>query len=240
MNQEFFQWFKTTEMYCGIMQQYHPDLILLEGSRTMGAFTEKSDYDIVVYTRYSTYDQMRHRVKTRYKDCVIHAFIINIENYFKMLKNSIYIIDDFYQYCGVASLINKKQDEIIYKTQRGQDFLDFFNIYGQDLLHIGIAGLCKSLYKELDAVVAENSYITFENKKYFHLLMAYQKLHPEQDIIPLIKEFRLKRSECICEEYRTRVIQIAQELLDFYRNSDFNREVILLNQMEDFICHVLE
>lgn len=229
MNKEFIKWFKETSLYIDLLERFSPELILLCGSRSSGYFTDHSDYDVVLYTQKST-QEYYHPVKLNYNNCTVHVMIVNIHHYLQLIKNSLNCIDNFYLFCGIGSLCNNKN--IIYNNDIGIKLLQFFQNYGKDLISIAIAGLCRNLQYDLHEIVSTKNFIPFENKRYFHLVLAYHVLFPQEDVFALLNELRLKPSYKIEVKYHQQLSSIATKLLSFYQKSNIDHEFLILTQLE--------
>ena len=237
-NNDFFEWFKESDMYKQIMEDYSPDLILLGGSRDMGVASAKSDYDIIIYTRKSTIKYINCPLRTHYNDCTVHGYVINIFNYIRMLQYELQAVDSLFNWYELTSLIKPKN--IIYKTEQGELFYNYLNNYREDLINLGIEAICRILNTELKTLYETRNFVAYDNKRFFHLLMAYQALNPEQSelVISLIKKIRTVSTAFLSNEDKNNLMDITKFLYEYSQNHSFQRERLALLQMEELLCHL--
>lgn len=200
-------------MYNQIMNDYEPELIMLVGSRNMGVANLKSDYDIVIYTLQHNIKYRNCPLRTRYNDCTVHGYVINIENYLRNFQYNLEAMDSLFIWFDVTTVT--LNSNIIYKTDKGTLLYDYISTYRKDLIGVGIESICRALSIDLKNIYEHNQYFAYDNKRFFHLLMAYQVLCPAEDVVYLIKKIRMVGSSLLSESDKEKLVYIAKYLYEY-------------------------
>lgn len=233
MNSAFKQWFLTSSFYEQITAEYNPELIALVGSRNMGVAREDSDYDIVIFTLQETLRYTHLPYRTKYENKTVHGYVINIINFIEMLQNTLYSVDSIYNWYFLTTMTYP--ENILFNTEKGQYFYDFYNNHRLDIIHLGITNVCRVMELDLMSIYHTKNYIPFDNKRFFHLIMAYSALNPGYDVVPLIKNIRWKGSVNLDEKSKEKLLEMACFLYEYCENLNLNREICTTLQMEELI-----
>lgn len=234
-NNDFFEWFKESDMYKQIMEDYSPDLIMLGGSRNMGVANAKSDYDIVIYTRKSTIKYINCPLRTYYNDCTVHGYVINIFNYIKMVQYELQAVESLFNWHEITTPV--LPENIIYSTMQGELFYNYLNNYREDLIGLGVEAICRIMHIELKTLYETKNFIAYDNKRFLHLLAAYQVLNPEEKdyIMSLMRKIRTVSTAFLSDEDKNKLLTITNFLYEYIQNNNFNREKLALLQMEELL-----
>lgn len=116
-------------------------------------------------------------------------------------------------------------------------FIDYINSYREDLINLGIEAICRAMHLELKKIYETQHFIAYDNKRFFHLLIAYQALNPDKNeyIISLIKKIRSTSTAYLSDEDKNNLIDITKFLYEYSQNHSFHREQLALLQMEELL-----
>lgn len=233
MNSAFKQWFLTSSFYEQIIADYNPELIVLVGSRNMGVALDDSDYDIVIFT---LKEELRYTVlpyRTKYNNKTVHGFVVNIINFVEMMIGTEHSIDSIFNWYFITTMTYP--ENILFNTEKGKYFYDYFNNHRLDLIHLGVMSVCRIAELDLKALYNTNNFIPFDNKRFFHLVMAYHSLNPTYDVVSLIRNIRWKGANNLNENDQQKLLDIAHYLYEYCNNINYTHELCALLEMEELI-----
>lgn len=231
-NNDFFEWFKESDMYKQILEDYSPELIMLGGSRNMGVAKAKSDYDIVIYSCKPSIKYIHCPIRTTYNDCTVHGYVMNMINFIKMTQYELQSMESLFNWFELTT--PTPDNNIIFITEKGRMFIDYLNSYRQDLIGLGIEAICRGLRWDLETIYQSKDFIPYDNKRFFHLLMAYQSI-TQENVVPLIKKIRAVSTAYLSDEDKEHLVQVTKFLYEYIQTTDFHRERLALLQMEELL-----